>query len=264
MIARSSSEAPLPVNGDSRKQFMDKIFHPISMDRKELSDMHLQVRRICHDLNAPLRAIHGFAEILQRREAAQLSERGSMYLERMVAATHTMEQRVSRLHQYARLASHEVKLKPVSVAQLTGEIIYAHYRNLPAGASLQWQPDQSLAWHSDPVLLETILRELVNNALLYTKAESPAQVNIDWSVERGRLLLTVGDEGIGIDPEYHQRVFELFERLHGREHFSGTGTGLTMVLKAVTLLGGAIALASADGMGTSVQVSLPIPGGAGA
>ena len=238
---------------------MDKIFHPISMDRRELSDMHLQIRRLCHDLNAPLRAIHGFAEILQRREAAQLSEKGSMYLERMVAATHTMEQRVERLHQYARLATHEVKFKPVAIAQLSAEIIAAHYRNLPAGASLQWQADQSLAWPSDPVLLEVILRELVNNALLYTKAETPAQVNIAWSVELGKLLLTVSDEGMGIDPEYHQRVFELFERLHGRDQFPGVGTGLTMALKAVGLLGGSIALASAVDLGTTVQVSLPKP-----
>lgn len=226
--------------------------------------MHLQIRRLCHDLNAPLRAIHGFAEILQRREAAQLSEKGSMYLERMVAATHTMEQRIDRLHQYARLATHEVKLKPVAVAQLSGEIIAAHYRNLPAGASIQWQADQSLAWPSDPVLLEVILRELVNNALLYTKAETPAQVNIAWSVEPDRLLLTVSDEGMGIDPEYHQRVFELFERLHSREHFPGAGTGLTMVLKAVGLLGGTIALASANDLGTAVQISLPNLDGADA
>ena len=226
--------------------------------------MHMQIRRLCHDLNAPLRAIHGFAEILQRREAAQLSEKGGMYLERMVAATHTMEQRVERLHQYARLATHEVKFKPVAIAQLSAEIIAAHYRTLPAGASLQWQADQSLAWPSDPVLLEVILRELVNNALLYTKAETPAQVNIAWSVELGKLLLTVSDEGMGIDPEYHQRVFELFERLHGRDPFPGAGTGLTMALKAVGLLGGSIALASAADLGTTVQISLPKPGGAGA
>ena len=238
---------------------MNKTFHPVAMDRKELTDMHLQIRRMCHDLNAPLRAIHGFADILQRREADHLSERGSMYLQRMVAATHTMEQIVSRLHQYARLATHSVKLKPVPVAQFTGEIIAAHYRNLPAGASLQWQADQSLVWSSDPVLLETILRELVNNALLYTKECSPAQVEIAWSIEQDRLLLTVSDEGLGIDPEYQQRVFDLFERLHGRDQFPGTGTGLTMVLKAVGLLGGAIALASAGGLGATMQITLPKP-----
>ena len=225
--------------------------------------MHLPIRRMCHDLNAPIRAIHGFADILQRREAGQLSEKSNMYLQRMVAATRTMEQIVSRLHQYARLATHEVKLKPVSVAQLTGEIIPAHYRNLPVGASLQWQADQSLVWLSDPLLLETILRELVDNALLYTDEGSPAQVDIAWGIEQDRLLLAVSDGGSGIDPEYHQRVFDLFERLHGRDHYAGAGTGLTMVLKAVTMLGGTVALASAAGLGTAVQVSLPRPDGTG-
>lgn len=226
--------------------------------------MHLQIRRMCHDLNAPLRAIHGFAEILQRREAEQLSEKGNMYLERMVEATCTMERIVSRLHQYARLATHEVKLKPVQIAQFTGEIISTHYRSLPDGTSMQWQADQSLVWFSDPVLLETILRELVDNALLYTKAGNPAQVNIAWSVEQDRLLLTVSDEGIGIAPEFHQRVFNLFERLHSRDQFPGAGTGLTMVLKAAILLGGTIELASAADLGTTVQISLPKLGEAGA
>ncbi|MDP4028255.1 MAG: ATP-binding protein, partial [Gallionella sp.] len=69
---------------------------------------------------------------------------------------------------------------------------------------------------------------------------------------------------MGIDPEYHQRVFELFERLHGRDPFPGAGTGLTMALKAVGMLGGSIALASAADLGTTVQISLPKPGGAGA
>lgn len=243
---------------------MDRIFHPVLMDREALSDMHLQIRRMCHDLNAPLRAIHGFAEILQRREAAQLSERGNMYLQRMVAATAAMEREVSRLHQYARLATHAVKLRPVSVAQFTEEIVSAHYHNLPAGASLQWHADQSLAWHSDPALLETILRELVDNALLYAKTGTPAQVDVAWLVEQGRLLLTVSDEGIGIDPEYHQRVFDLFERLHSRDQFPGVGAGLTMVLKAVGMLGGSIALASAAGAGTAVQISLPEPDKTGA
>lgn len=241
---------------------MEKIFHPILMNRQELSDMHLQIRRMCHDLNAPIRAIHGFADILQRREAGQLSEKGNMYLQRMVAATSTMEQIVSRLHQYARLVTHPVKLKSISLAHLTGEIISAHYRNLPAGASLQWQADQALLWPSDPMLLETIIRELVDNALLYTRAETPARVNIAWSIEQDHLLLTVSDEGIGIDPEYHQRIFDLFERLHGRDKYAGAGTGLTMVLKAVSMLGGEIALASADGLGTAVQISLPRPDGA--
>lgn len=238
---------------------MDRIFHPVLMDREALSDMHLQIRRMCHDLNAPLRAIHGFAEILQRREAAQLSERGNMYLQRMAAATGAMEQVVNRLHQYARLATHTVKFRPVPVAQFTEEIFSTYYRNLPAGASLKWQADQSLAWRSDPVLLEAILRELVDNALLYARAGIPAQVDVSWHVEQDRLLLTVSDEGIGIDPEYQQRVFDMFERLHGRDQFPGTGTGLAMVLKAVGMLGGSVALASAAGAGTAVRVSLPEP-----
>ena len=235
----------------------NKDFHPVVMDRKALADMHLQIRRMCHDLNAPIRAIHGFAEILLRREAGQLSERGNMYLHRMVAATHTLEQTVGRLHQYARLATHQPNIKSVAIAQLTGEVIAAHYRSLPEGTKLQWDAEPALVWQSDPVLLEILLRELLDNALLYTREGVPAQVEVIWRKDRDRLVLTVSDNGIGIAPEYRQRVFDLFERLHNREAYPGAGAGLTMVLMAASLLGGTIELASDTGLGTTMQILLP-------
>jgi signal transduction histidine kinase len=177
-----------------------------------------------------------------------------MYLQRMVLASQTMEQIVSRLHQYVRLATHHLKLSRVPIAQLTGEIT-AQYRSLPPGTNLHWHTNPDLAWSSDSFLLETIVQELLSNALLY--CITPAQVNITWNLIQDELVLTVSDQGIGIAPEYQQRVFNLFERLHGRESYPGAGVGLTMVLKSVSLLNGRIELASATDQGTQIRVSLP-------
>lgn len=235
---------------------MNKPFNLIAMDTEELSDMNRQIRRMCHDLNAPLRAVHGFADILQRREAENLSEKGRMYLQRMVIATQSMEQIVSRLHLYARLSTHKVKPSPVPIAQLTGEIISEQYRNLPQGTNLHWHTHADLIWISDPFLLETIVQELLSNALLF--CIPPAQVTIAWNLIDNELVLTVSDQGIGIAPEYQQRVFNLFERLHGRDSYPGAGVGLTMVLRAVSLLNGRIELASETDQGTQIRVSLPL------
>lgn len=233
---------------------MNKIFHLILTDRKELSDVHLQIRRMCHDLNSPLRAIHGFADILQRREAGNLSDRGNMYLQRMVAATQTMEQIVNRIQDYARLLTHPVEMQPILISLFSDEVI--HQLSLPAGASVQVQVSKTLSWKSDTLLLSTILRELLDNSLLYSTGA--AKVNVEWGVEQEELVLIISDSGIGIDVEYHQRIFDLFERLHGRDEYPGAGVGLTMVLKAVSMLGGRISLSSDTASGTCVRINFPV------
>ena len=103
------------------------MMHSIDLDRPEMDDVHLQMRRACHDLNAPLRAVHGFADILQRRETANLSDKGAAYLARMVAATEHMERVVGGLHRYARVASHALEPAPVDVAHVTRRLLVTQF-----------------------------------------------------------------------------------------------------------------------------------------
>lgn len=227
------------------------------MQSDALSDIHLQVRRACHDLNAPLRAVRGFADILQQREAANLSSRGQLYLQRMVAATGHMERVVEGLHQYGRLATHRVQMEPVKLHQFTDHLLRTHYPTQQD--AIQWQADPDLQWRSDPALLQTILCALLDNALRFRAPDSSPEVELSWQQREQQLHLTVRDHGIGIEAAHHQRIFHLFERMHNREQYPGAGTGLTLVWKAVSLLGGTIALESAPDRGTTVTVSLPAP-----
>ncbi|MDQ6950113.1 MAG: ATP-binding protein [Mariprofundales bacterium] len=229
---------------------------PIDLHRPEMDDLHLQMRRACHDLNAPLRAVHGFADILNRREAANLSAKGAAYLARMVAATEHMEQVVAGLHSYARVASHALQRTSVAIAHLTHRLLVSHFDAEVNAAQLQWQAEESLEWPSDSTLLQQIVQALVANGLRFVVPGVVPQVAVDWQ-QGEQLILTVTDHGIGIAPEYHQQIFDLFVRLHGRDQYPGAGTGLALVARAVRLLGGSVELESEAGAGTTVRVCLP-------
>ncbi|MDX8412486.1 MAG: ATP-binding protein [Mariprofundales bacterium] len=224
----------------------------------EFSDIHLQIRRACHDLNAPLRAVHGFAEILQQREAAHLSQRGQLYLQRMVGATEQMEKVVDGLHQYAKLNTHLLQLETLSIPLLTKKLLTACYPAAIASSALQWKADTPLQWVSDPKLLQTIMRALIDNGLLFTTDNQTAEVSLSWQGDAKQLQLSVSDHGIGIKSEHQQQIFTLFERLHNREQYPGVGTGLALVLKATKILHGSIAIHSLLDVGTTVIITLPL------
>ncbi|MDX8409779.1 MAG: HAMP domain-containing sensor histidine kinase [Mariprofundales bacterium] len=232
------------------------MMYSIDLDRPEMDDVHLQMRRACHDLNAPLRAVHGFADILNRREAANLSAKGAAYLARMVAATEHMEQVVGGLHGYARIASHQLQCSPVALAHLTRRLLVSRFDAAVNAAQLQWQAEESLEWPSDSTLLQQILQALVENGLRFVAPGETPRVTVCWQ-QGEQLILTVTDHGIGIAAEYQQQVFDLFVRLHGRDQYPGAGTGLALVVSAVRLLGGSVELESEVGTGTTVRVCLP-------
>jgi len=227
----------------------------IDMQCNELSDIHLQIRRACHDLNAPLRAVRGFADILHKREADNLSERGRLYLQRMVGATEHMERVVEGLHQYGRLSTHSVQLKTICLQTFTNTLIHTYYPT--ATSTLRWHVDASLHCVSDPTLLQMIMRALIDNALLFCAPQTPPIAIVRWQATDAQLQLSVEDHGIGIASEHQQRIFNLFERMHNREQYPGAGTGLALVWKATALLNGTICVDSAVEQGTTITLNLP-------
>ncbi|MDQ6993579.1 MAG: HAMP domain-containing sensor histidine kinase [Mariprofundus sp.] len=230
----------------------------IDLNRPEMDDMHLQMRRACHDLNAPLRAVHGFAEIVQRREAAALSEKGAAYLNRMLAATEHMEQVVSGLHHYARMASHSLQPTPLLIEGVIERLCRAHFFTELKAGQLSYQGDASLQWVSDEIVLQQLLLALIHNGLCFVAADAVPQVLLRWAKQGDKLLLTVSDHGIGIEAEYCQQVFDLFVRLHSREKYAGAGTGLAIVASAVRQLSGELSIDSTPEVGTSVRIILPL------
>jgi signal transduction histidine kinase len=212
---------------------------------------------VSHDLRAPLRATCGFSELLQRRYAAQLDDEGRRYLENVIEASRHLDRMIHDLLAYSRMGRMEVVPQVVDLRGILGQVLQGLKKPIEAaGAEIHLPPSLPLvAGH--PVLLEQVFLALFDNALTYRQAWEPPRI-ILWAIEEGgHVLVHLQDNGIGIDQAYHEQIFELFQRLHHRETYPGTGIGLALVRKAVERMGGAVQVASEPGKGSTFTVRLP-------
>jgi signal transduction histidine kinase len=141
------------------------------------------------------------------------------------------------------------------LAQLTGNLTG---RVDELGAELSLPPADDLpVIQSDPTLLSQILTNLLDNALTYHQPGTAPQVSVSFTIEGDSAIISVADKGIGIAPEFHDKVFQIFQRLHAQDEYPGTGIGLAVVKKAVALLDGRTWVESTAGDGSTFYVELP-------
>jgi PAS domain S-box-containing protein len=212
---------------------------------------------VSHDLRAPLRAIGGFAGIIARRHRAELNEQAQHYFDNIVLASERMGQLIDDLLAYSRLGRQAIGRSFVNLddvlAQAAGDL---------AGRAAELQATITIApglpgIYGNATLLQQIFVNLLDNALAYHRLGTPPQITVTGSAEGGRVTLRVADHGIGIPPEYHEKIFDVFQRLHSEDQYPGTGIGLAVVKKAVEMQGGRVWVESAVGEGSTFFVQLP-------
>ncbi|MFN8624157.1 MAG: ATP-binding protein [Chloroflexota bacterium] len=212
---------------------------------------------VSHDLRAPLRAITGFAQILERRNRDQLDESGRHYLDNISTAGERMGALIEDLLAYSRIGRREVRHEPLEVRTIAENVFGTlSPRVIETGASL-YAAEPLASPLGDPVLFEQILLNLVSNGITYAREGVPPDVVVSSTQRADRVEVSVRDNGIGIAPEHRERVFEVFARLHAEDDIPGTGIGLAIVRKATRLLDGDIQLDSIPGEGTTFTISLP-------
>ena len=221
---------------------------------QELEDF---VYSVSHDLRAPLRSVSGFAEIIGRRHKASLNEEGRHYFDNIVKAGKQMGDLIDDLLKFSRLGRKSIKVEPVAlddVLKVSLKILADQIAQTNARIHL---PDQGCVIQGDLTLLTHVFINLLENAIKYRKPDLPP--DIDIRVEDGDpyVVVSVSDNGIGIEPEYHEKIFKIFQRLHRQEDYPGTGIGLAAVKKAVQMIGGEVWVESARGVGSvfSVRIS---------
>ncbi len=214
---------------------------------------------VSHDLRAPLRAIQGFAQIIVRRHRTSLNEEGQHYFDNIVEASDQMSKLIEDLLTYSRLGRQAVHFKPVSLEDLLAEVVdnlAARVTEADAYFSLP-SSDNLPVIHGNRTLLSQIFTNLLDNALNYRRPEIPLRVALTCQTEADYSVIRVTDNGIGIPPEFHEKIFTIFQRLHSQEECPGTGIGLAIVKKSVELLGGRIWVESVVGEGSTFCVKLP-------
>lgn len=212
-----------------------------------------------HDLQEPLRVIAGFVQLLARRYEGQLDEDADKFIAATVSGVERMQLLIEALLSYSRVGNAEIVSKPVDTAALVAGIkrsIETQLEDSHGQLRLNGLP----VVEADPVLLEQLFRNLISNALKFSEREHP-EVEIDASRDGTVWTFSVKDNGPGIAESNRERIFEMFNRLHGRS-VAGTGMGLAICRRIAERHRGRIWVESDPGEGSTFKFTVPATNGA--
>jgi len=215
---------------------------------------------VSHDLRAPLRAMEGFASALLEDYAENLDETGRDYANRVVSAAQHMDILIQDLLAYSRLSRSALKPNAVSLDGVLGEVMHQLSSDIQK-TDAQIRVERPLPEvMGDHATLVQVLSNLLSNAIKFVEPGVKPKVNIRAETLSNKVRLWVEDAGIGIAPEYHARIFRIFERLQGMESYPGTGVGLAIVKKGLERMGGIAGVDSIPGRGSRFWVELRAKG----
>lgn len=217
------------------------------------------VYAISHDLQSPLRAIHGFADLLVSQAKDRLSGQERHYLDRVQAGTRRMENLIQDLLEYSRIDRMAQAFAWVSMGDLLDKVRDDLHDVIHAsGATIQLEGPMPMLW-ADRTRLTQVWTNLLTNAMKYVAPGTAPHIVLRCREEKDHVVFEVQDNGIGIAPEFHARIFKLFHRLHLSGVYAGTGVGLAIVKRVVEFHRGRIWVESAEGQGSTFCFTIPKP-----
>jgi len=210
-----------------------------------------------HDLQEPLRKVASFTQMLQRRYAGELDERADRYIEFAVDGARRMQDLINDLLEFSRVGRVTRPHERIPVQELV-DAATARIAVLAEDTDAEVVVEGELpVVEGDRGLLTTVFQNLIGNGLKF-RGEAPPRVEIHSEPDGRFHRFAITDNGIGVDDEYAERIFVIFQRLHTREAYEGTGIGLAMCRKIIEYHGGRITLAPAeDGRGARFEFTLP-------
>jgi two-component system, LuxR family, sensor kinase FixL len=194
---------------------------------------------VSHDLRAPLRHMDGFSRILVEEYGPQLPCGAMQHLERVRTATLQMGHLVDDLLNLARVGRGSLKIATTDLNELLAETILSLEAE-SRGRVVDWRVGHLSGTQCDPGLMRQVFFNLLSNALKFTRHREQAVIEIGEDLVKGAPVIFVRDNGVGFDMKYADKLFQVFQRLHGDEVFEGTGVGLAIVYRILQKHGGAI------------------------
>jgi light-regulated signal transduction histidine kinase (bacteriophytochrome) len=235
------------------------VFGELAVKARELQRSNDELQQFAyiasHDLQEPLRTVQSYLQLLQRRYGQRLDRDADEFIGFAVEGAQRMRALITDLLAYARVSSQARPPGPTGVGEVVAEVL----------RSLQAAIDERHAVITQDLLptvtvdrnqLRQLYQNLVANALKFNRQGTP-QVHLGARREGTRWRLCVRDDGIGLDPVYKDKIFEVFKRLYGRDEFEGTGIGLAICKKIVERHGGEIGVESSPGQGATFWFTLP-------
>jgi PAS domain S-box-containing protein len=210
---------------------------------------------VSHDLKAPLRGIDGYSKLLSDLYKPSLNEEAQKFIESIRRSTSQMNQLIDDLLNYSRLERSELSLEKIKIRDFIYSVLTNYNReDAKFNANLNSADIEIIA---DPRGLTIALRNLIENAIKFTRGEADPLIQIDVEEKDLFWIISVQDNGIGFDMKYHDRIFEIFQRLQRVEDFPGTGIGLAMVSKAMNKMNGFVRATSSPGAGSTFYLEIP-------
>ncbi len=211
-----------------------------------------------HDLQEPLRKINAFGERILDKAGDQLDERNQDYLARMISASTRMQTLINDLLTYSRLGTHQQPHTEISLSTCVDDVL-DELDYLIEEKKAQITLDVLPIIHAEALHMKQLFRNLIHNALKYSKADVPPHIHIKSTmVDTQTIKIEIIDNGIGFDEKYLDKIFGIFQRLHNRSAYPGTGIGLAICQRIVIQHQGHITAESKPGVGARFIVLLPV------
>jgi chemotaxis family two-component system sensor kinase Cph1 len=241
------------------KDYQDTLEEKVKERTEELAKSNSELANFAyiasHDLREPLRMITSFLQLLERRYKDQLDQDANDFIGYAVDGAKHLNEMITDLRDYSKLTSKEPVIIPVKLEKvLEYALINLIIPTEEHKAVITYDPLPTV--NGDEKLLVMLFQNLIGNGIKYNDKKSP-KIHISALKENNQYVISVKDNGIGIKPEYLERIFTIFQRLHGADEYNGTGIGLAIAQKIVHQHHGEIWAESEPGKGTTFYFSIP-------
>ncbi len=220
------------------------------------ADLEMFASIASHDLQEPLRKVRTYTERIWETEAERLSGPGLDYLQRANASAERMQRLIEDLLKYSRLSTHGSHFTAVDL-QATTEDVLEDLAEVVRNSAAVVRVDELPTISADAVQMRQLIQNLLSNAIKFRRPDVTPEIEVGAIVDGDVVKLIVRDNGIGFESEYSRRIFRVFERLHGRGTYPGTGIGLALCSKIAERHGGTVTADSVPGAGSTFTVTMP-------
>lgn len=241
------------------EQALEKANQELSERAEQLSRSNAELERFAfiasHDLQEPLRMVSSFLQLVEKRYKDKLDEAGKQYIQYAVSGAERMKKLINDLLAYSRLENTEVELTEVDMNQVLNEVVNNLQETIAENNAILTINPMPILSNGNFSGLVQLLQNLIGNAIKY-RSELQPEIRISAKEEDNHWQFAVNDNGIGIEPDYFEKIFVIFQRLHNMSEYSGTGIGLAICKKIVEQHKGKIWVYSKENEGSTFYFTI--------